>query len=112
MSVTGPGVPVELTGHQVEQLCAVVRACLDNVSRHVGSEAQAWVFVEDLGDSVVVSVRDDGPGIAPGRLAEAVDEGRLGVSESIRGRMADLGGSAELAPGSAGTEWELTLSRG
>ena len=111
VSVSGPGRPVELTGHQVEQLHAVVRACLDNVVRHVGPESPAWVLVEDLGDVVVVSVRDAGPGIAPGRLAAAADEGRLGVRESICGRMNDLGGRAELVTGDAGTEWELTLAR-
>ena len=40
----------------------LVRACLDNVSDHVGSDARAWVLLEDLGDRVAVSVRDDGPG--------------------------------------------------
>ena len=58
------------------------------------------------------TARDDGPGIGPGRLDEARHEGRLGVSESICGRMADLGGSARLvtAPGE-GTEWELRVAR-
>ena len=59
-----------------------------------------------------MSVRDDGPGIPEGRLAEAEEQGRLGVSESIRGRMRDLGGRAELttAPGQ-GTEWELSVPK-
>jgi signal transduction histidine kinase len=70
------------------------------------------VLVEQLPGQVLVSVRDEGPGLQPGRLAEAEAEGRLGVSGSIRGRMADLGGAAELrsSPG-AGTEWELVLPR-
>jgi len=112
VTVTGPGEPVEVTGHQARELTAVVAACLDNVRRHVGEQAPAWVLVEDLGDSVVVTVRDEGAGIPDGRLAEAQQEGRLGVHESICGRMADLGGAATLnsAPGH-GTEWELTLSR-
>ena len=59
-----------------------------------------------------VSVRDEGPGIADGRLEEAESEGRLGVSESIRGRMSDLGGTARLTTGTAGTEWELAFPRG
>jgi signal transduction histidine kinase len=68
------------------------------------------VLVEELGERVVVTVRDEGPGIAPGRVEEAREEGRLGVAESIRGRMRDLGGDAVLttAPGQ-GTEWELTV---
>jgi signal transduction histidine kinase len=88
----------------------VVRACLDNVRRHVGEDAAAWVLLEDLGDRVVVSVRDEGPGVTEERLAQAEGEGRLGVSQSIRGRMVDLGGSAELVsrPGQ-GSEWELSV---
>ena len=112
VTVSVPGSPVELPAAVVGELESVVRACLDNVSRHVGEDAPAWVLLEDLGASVVVTVRDEGPGIPEGRLDEAVAEGRLGVRESICGRMADLGGSASLvtAPGQ-GAEWELTVPR-
>jgi signal transduction histidine kinase len=60
----------------------------------------------------VVTVRDDGPGIPPGRLTAAEDEGRLGVSQSIRGRLRDLGGEVTVTsePGQ-GTEVELRLPR-
>jgi signal transduction histidine kinase len=113
VTVSGPGTPVVLPGPVADELVAAVHACLDNVSRHVGEQAPAWVLVEDLGDSVVVTVRDEGPGIPDGRLVAAASEGRMGVTGSIRGRLADLGGSAELVttPGS-GTEWELTVPRG
>ncbi|HEX5986716.1 MAG TPA: ATP-binding protein, partial [Nocardioides sp.] len=75
-------------------------------------DAPAWVLVEDLGDSVVVTVRDEGPGIPPGRLDAARAEGRLGVAESVRGRIADLGGRSVLVTGPGqGTEWELTVPR-
>jgi signal transduction histidine kinase len=60
---------------------------------------------------VHVSVRDEGPGIPVGRLEAAEREGRLGVSTSIRGRVADLGGEAELSTGPHGTEWELRFPR-
>jgi signal transduction histidine kinase len=104
---------VELPRPVGDELSSVVRACLDNVARHVGPQAPAWVLVEETGGRVVVSVRDDGPGIPDGRLEQAVGEGRLGVSQSIRGRMADLGGTAELTTAvGAGTEWELSLSLG
>jgi signal transduction histidine kinase len=112
VTVSGPGGPVELPGPVVDELASVVRACLDNVARHVGPDAPAWVLVEDLGDSVVVTVRDEGPGIPAGRLEAAQAEGRLGVRESVRGRVADLGGSAVLVTGPGqGTEWELTVPR-
>ena len=60
----------------------------------------------------MVSVRDDGVGFDPGRLAAAEAEGRIGVSRSITGRLHDLGGTAVVtsAPG-AGTEIELRLGR-
>lgn len=112
ITVSDPGHRVELSATQVSELHDVVAACLDNVRVHVGPDAPAWVLIEELGDSVVISVRDEGPGIPPGRLEEARAEGRLGVASSIQGRMRDLGGRAELVstPGQ-GTEWELSVPR-
>jgi signal transduction histidine kinase len=112
VTVSGPARPVLVEHAVTEELASVVRACLDNVARHVGEDATAWVLVEELGDRVVVTVRDEGPGIAPDRLEAARREGRMGVAGSIRGRMADLGGEAVLttAPGQ-GTEWELVIGR-
>jgi signal transduction histidine kinase len=80
---------------------------LGNVRRHAGPDAQAWVLLEDEGDGLRVTVRDDGAGFAAGRLAEAAAQGRLGVVQSIEGRLRAAGGSARLtsAPGQ-GTEVE------
>ena len=111
VEVVTPGLPVLLESHVVEELTAVVSACLDNVRAHVGDDAPVWVLLEALPDEVTVSVRDDGPGIAPGRLDAAVVEGRLGVDQSIRGRVADLGGQATLDTGPSGTEWEFRVPR-
>jgi len=111
VEVALPGGPVELPAPMVAELVAVVSACLDNVTRHVGEGAPAWVLLEDLGDRVAISVRDEGDGIPEGRLAAAQAEGRLGVSESIEGRVRDLGGTATLSSGSFGTEWELVVPR-
>jgi len=111
VTVALPGEPVPLPAAVVAELVAVVEACLDNVVRHVGPDAPAWVLLEVLPDRLELSVRDEGPGIPDGRLAEAEREGRLGVVESIRGRVADLGGTATLSTGSFGTEWELCVPR-
>lgn len=111
VSVATPGTPVALPAQTVAELTAAVTACLDNVTAHVGAGAPAWVLLEAFPDRVEVTVRDEGPGIAPGRLEEAVGEGRLGVSESIRGRVEDLGGTATLSTGPGGTEWEIVLPR-
>lgn len=109
VSVAAPATHVELPSPLVSEMVAVVTACLDNVTRHVGAGAPAWVLLESFPDHVEVSVRDEGPGIAVGRLTEAEREGRLGVAQSIRGRIADLGGTAELTTGSSGTEWEFNV---
>lgn len=113
-----PGVEVVLPGGAVpapsvtaHELVAAVVACLDNVARHVGDDARAWVLLEDLGGEVAVSVRDEGPGIPEGRLDDAVAQGRLGVRESVCGRVADLGGTATLDTGRHGTTWRLAVPR-
>ena len=111
-----PGVSVATPSHGVllerataDEIVAVVSGCLDNVAAHVGPDAPAWVLLEAAPGVVKVSVRDEGPGIPEGRLDEAEREGRLGVSSSIRGRVAELGGTAQLTTGSFGTEWELSV---
>ena len=111
VDVAVPGGPVEVRADVGAEVEAVVVACLDNVTRHVGAGASAWVLLEAFGDRVEVSVRDEGPGIPDGRLDDAAAEGRLGVSQSIRGRVADLGGEARLTTGGFGTEWELVVPR-
>ncbi len=110
--VVVPGTDVVLPAEAAGEVLAAVESCLSNVRHHVGRDAEAWVLLEDLGDHWVVSVRDDGPGIPEGRLEESAAEGRLGVRQSIVGRMNDLGGSAAVhsVPGQ-GTEWELTLPK-
>lgn len=112
VTVSAPGTPVLLPGRAAAEVAAAVSAALDNVRRHAGDGARAWILLEDEPDQVVVSVRDDGAGFAPGRLGDAEREGRLGVSQSIRGRLRDLGGSADVssAPGQ-GTEVELRIPR-
>ncbi|KUL39224.1 MacS family sensor histidine kinase [Streptomyces regalis] len=112
VSLAEPGAPVPLAPAAARELAAAVGAALDNVRKHAGEHARAWILVEDEPDEVIVTVRDDGPGIPEGRLAQAEGEGRLGVALSIRGRLRDLGGTAELisVPGQ-GTEVELKVPK-
>ena len=112
VTVSVPAQAVPLDRAEAEELASAMRAALDNVQRHCGGQTRAWVLVEDEPGQVTVTIRDDGPGIPAGRLAEAAAAGRLGVSHSIRGRLRDLGGSATFrsAPGE-GTEVELRLPR-
>jgi signal transduction histidine kinase len=112
VSVSVPADPVLLDAAVAEELSAAAGNALDNAAAHAGPGARAYVLLEDLGDTVTVSVRDDGVGIPDGRLSEAVGEGRLGIAKSIVGRMDWLGGSAKLITGpGCGTEWELTIPR-
>lgn len=112
VSVVTPADPVRLASEAARETASAVRAALDNVRRHCGDTAKAWVLVEDEGSLVTVTIRDDGPGIAPGRLDEAAGDGRLGISHAIRGRIRDLGGSVAITsePGS-GTEVRLRVPR-
>ena len=112
VSISCPALPVLLPAGQVAALEAATAAALDNVRQHAGEQAQAWVLLEDELEQVMVTVRDDGPGIAPDRLEAARAAGRLGVSASIRGRIREIGGTVEFicTPGE-GTEVELRVPR-
>ncbi|AVT39900.1 ATP-binding protein [Plantactinospora sp. BB1] len=69
---------------------------LSNVLRHAPG-ATASVRLCRSGDTVAVEVVDDGPGFDP----TTVPRHRYGLRESVRGRMATVGGRAEVssAPG-------------
>ncbi len=110
--VAVPGTAVRLPAEAASEVLSAVESCLSNVRHHVGRDADAWLLLEDLDDRWLVSVRDAGPGIPEGRLAASAAEGRLGVQQSIIGRMRDLGGTASVhsVPGE-GTEWELSLPK-
>ncbi|HYN96752.1 MAG TPA: DUF5931 domain-containing protein [Pilimelia sp.] len=112
VSVAAPAAAVLLPSRVATGLAAAVAAALDNVARHCEPGTRVWLLVEDEPDAVTVSVRDDGCGISPERLAQAAAQGRLGVAQSIRGRIADLGGTVRIttAPGQ-GTEVEMAVPR-
>ena len=110
VTIATPGEPVLLPARTTEEMTAAVRAALDNVAQHAGVSARAWVLLEVLDDSVHVIVRDDGMGIAEGRIADAARLGRLGVTTSITSRLVGLGGQANITswPGD-GTVVELSI---
>lgn len=112
VQVSAPANEVLLPDQVMTEILAATREALSNVEKHAGPSAQAWIFLEDLGTEIVVTVRDDGPGIPPGRVEEAMAAGRLGVTQSIRQRIEDQGGTSTLTttPGS-GTEWEFQVPR-
>ena len=71
VNLVAPADPVEVPPRVAGELVAAVGAALDNVRQHAGEQAQAWVLVEDDGDDVALTVRDNGVGMPAGRLDEA-----------------------------------------
>lgn len=92
---------------QLEACVAAAREAMVNAAKYA-SEAPISVYAELADDRVEVFVKDRGPGFDP----DAVAPDRMGVRESIRGRMRRHGGQAEIrtAPGE-GTEVRLTAKR-
>lgn len=110
--IVGPADPVLLERRPAAEMVAAVEAALDNVRKHAGDQAQAWVLIDEAGENIVVTVRDNGVGVDEDRIAAASSRGRLGVSSSIRGRLEDLGGSARYLYGpGGGTTVEMWLPR-
>ncbi|WP_329609344.1 sensor histidine kinase [Arthrobacter sp. ATA002] len=74
-----------------------------NAARHAGGPVA--VYVECTAGSAEIFIRDRGTGFDP----QAVPPDRLGVRESIVGRMRRNGGSAVIRSGPDGTEVRLAL---
>lgn len=111
LAVSVPAGRVSLPASDVEELVAVVTEALSNPARQAGPEARAWLLLQDLGDEVVLTLRDGGNGIDETTLAGAEAVGSC-VSRSLRGRVADLGGTLSRGGGPGrGSEWEVRLAR-
>lgn len=88
-------------------LVAAAREAMVNAAKYAGGAAIS-VFGEVDEDVVTVFVRDRGPGFDP----DAVPADRLGVRESVFGRMRRNGGSASIrSEAGEGTEVELEMRR-
>ncbi len=109
------GVPVEVVcvgdcplddrlGAQMQ----AAREAMVNAAKYGGDGGPVQVYAEVEETRVFVSVRDHGPGFD----VDQVPDDRMGVRESIIGRMRRNGGEARLraAPG-GGTEVELEMER-
>jgi signal transduction histidine kinase len=110
ITVACPATAVLMPAAAARAVSAATAAAVDNVRRHAGDGARGWVLVEDEGPAIRISVRDDGRGFSTGRLADAAANGRLGVSQSIVGRLREVGGTATVtsSPGQ-GTEVDLRV---
>jgi signal transduction histidine kinase len=95
----------DLPPANVAALAGAAGEAMVNAGKH-GGAAKVLVYVEPSDDGgVFCSVKDDGAGFDPATTADGV-----GLSRSIRGRMAEVGGRVEVrsAPGQ-GTEVLLWL---
>ncbi|MFI6873205.1 PspC domain-containing protein [Streptomyces sp. NPDC050400] len=94
-----------------EKLAAQMQAAREamvNAAKYGGEGGAVQVYAEVEGDEVFVSVRDRGPGFD----LDSIPADRMGVRESIIGRMERNGGTARLrAVPDGGTEVELTMKR-
>ncbi|MET9957509.1 PspC domain-containing protein [Streptomyces sp. NPDC006326] len=109
------GVPIEVVvvgdcpldeklGAQVQ----AAREAMVNAAKYGGEAGAVQVYAEVEGQTVFVSVRDHGPGFD----IDAVPDDRMGVRESIIGRMQRNGGTALLRPApDGGTVVELEMER-
>ena len=84
-------------------LVAAAREAMLNAARHAGGDVS--VYVESSAETIDVFIRDRGPGVD----LDALPADRLGIRESIIGRMSRAGGSATVAPGSGGVGTEVHL---
>jgi signal transduction histidine kinase len=93
IEVVAVGLSTELSSGE---LAAAAREAMLNAARHAGGEVS--VYIEGSSASVDVYVRDRGPGFDPASVAAD----RLGVRESIIGRMRRAGGTATVGRGAGG----------
>jgi signal transduction histidine kinase len=112
VQLSAPATAVMLPAATAGEVAAAVAQALDNVARHAGAGVPAWLLVDDEGEVVTVSVRDEGVGFDPVELKAAEQAGRLGVAKSMRGRIEQLGGTMTIAaaPG-RGVEVEFSVPR-
>jgi signal transduction histidine kinase/phage shock protein PspC (stress-responsive transcriptional regulator) len=86
-----------------EGLVAAAREAMLNAARHAGGTVSLYLETGVAGASL--SITDRGPGFS----LDDIPEDRLGVRESILGRMRRVGGTAEVRPGPGGSGTEILL---
>lgn len=87
-----------------EPIVAAAREAMLNAARHAGG--QVTVYTEVTPGQVSIDVTDRGDGLD----LDTLPDGRMGVRESILGRMARAGGTAKIVPGPGGKGTSVRLS--
>jgi signal transduction histidine kinase/phage shock protein PspC (stress-responsive transcriptional regulator) len=109
------GVPIEVVvvgdcplDERIGPQMQAAREAMVNAAKYGGDGGPVQVYAEVEGRTVFVSVRDRGPGFD----LDAIPADRMGVRQSIIGRMERNGGTARLrAVPDGGTEVELEMER-
>lgn len=109
------GVPLEVVvvgdcplDERITAQTQAAREAMVNAAKYGGEGGAVQVYAEVEGRTVFVSVRDRGPGFD----LDSIPADRMGVRESIIGRMERNGGTARLrAVPDGGTEVELEMER-
>lgn len=109
------GVPIEVVvvgdcplDERIGAQMQAAREAMVNAAKYGGEGGAVQVYAEVEGKTVFVSVRDRGPGFD----LDSIPADRMGVRESIIGRMERHGGTARLrAVPDGGTEVELEMER-
>jgi PAS domain S-box-containing protein len=83
-------------GRRDELVMSLARELLRNAGKHAGAR-EVGVRVALADEAVRLDVVDDGAGLAPERLAEALGEGHIGLASS-RERAEAIGGSFHVGP--------------
>ncbi|MBG6238666.1 signal transduction histidine kinase/phage shock protein PspC (stress-responsive transcriptional regulator) [Mycetocola sp. CAN_C7] len=86
-----------------DALLGAAREAMLNAARHAGGTVS--VYLESSQTAVELTVTDRGPGLN----LDDIPHDRMGVRDSILGRMRRIGGTAELRPGPGGTGTEVRL---
>ncbi|MBC9944801.1 PspC domain-containing protein [Leucobacter sp. cx-328] len=99
-------VEVGSAGIAPEPIIAAAREAMLNAARHAGGDVT--VYLEATADTIRIDIADRGPGLDLSNLPD----GRMGVRESILGRMERAGGGARIVRGpSGGTSVRLNIPR-
>jgi signal transduction histidine kinase len=86
---------------------AAVRQAIENVARHADA-TRATVFVDAANDVLTITIRDDGKGFVYDE-EELRSAGKLGLLQSMKGRIEALGGEMSVESSDRGTEIEFRV---
>jgi PAS domain S-box-containing protein len=117
-----PGEPLYVCG-DLTRLSQIVGNLLNNAAKYTGAGGNVWVAAGRRGEEVTITVRDDGPGIAPEVLPRIFElfaqgdtsleraQGGLGIGLTIAKQLAEMhGGRLTVSPGDRrGSEFTIWI---